>query len=121
MQASIRPAATQLPCTAAIVGLRKSWMRMQRSKYMTFSCWNLPSGVARMATHASGASWPTRALRSWPDEKCSPAPASTTTRTASSASASSKAASRSSISAVFWALATSGRFIVMVATAPSTS
>ena len=31
MAASMRPAATQLPCTAAIVGLRKSWMRRQRS------------------------------------------------------------------------------------------
>ena len=31
MAASINPAATQLPCTAAMVGLRKSWIRMQRS------------------------------------------------------------------------------------------
>ena len=31
MQASMRPAATQLPCTAAMVGLRKSWMRLHRS------------------------------------------------------------------------------------------
>ena len=29
--ASMSPAATQLPCTAAMVGLRKSWMRRQRS------------------------------------------------------------------------------------------
>src|SRR6266567_2156063 len=43
-----------------------------------------------------------------------------TTRTSSSASAMSKAASTSSMSAVFWALATSGRFMVMVAMGPST-
>jgi len=44
-----------------------------------------------------------------------------TTRTSSSASAASNAASRSSRRALFCALATSGRFIVMVATWPSTS
>ena len=74
MAASIRPAATQLPCTAAIVGLRKSWMRRQRSKYIVFSWWNLPSGVSRCATHGSDPSPPTRAFRSWPEEKCLPAP-----------------------------------------------
>ena len=91
MQASISPAATHLPCTAAMVGLRKSWMRRQRSTYMTCSWRNLPSGVARIATHSSAASSPTSALRSWPALKCLPAPARTTTRTSSSASARSKA------------------------------
>ena len=120
MAASIRPAATQLPWTAAIVGLRKSWMRRQRSKYIVFSCWNLPSGVSRSATQV-GAVAADQALRSWPEEKCLPAPARMTTRTASSASARSKAASISSMSVESCALATSGRFMVMVATAPSVS
>jgi hypothetical protein len=62
-----------------------------------------------------------RALRSWPEEKCLPSPASTSTRTSSSASARSRAASISSIMRLSWALATSGRLIVIVATGPSTS
>ena len=48
MQASITPAAMHLPCTAAMVGLRKSWIFRHRSKYMIFSCRNLPSGVSRI-------------------------------------------------------------------------
>ena len=64
MQASITPAAMHLPCTAAMVGFRKSRMRKQRSKYMTFSWWYLPSGVSRMSRHSSGSVSPTSALRS---------------------------------------------------------
>ncbi len=120
MAASISPAATQLPWTAAIVGLRKSWIRRQRSKYIVFSWWNSPSGVSRIATHGSEPSPATSAVRSWPDEKCLPAPARITTRTLSSASARSKAASISSISVESCAFATSGRFMVIVATGPST-
>jgi hypothetical protein len=121
MHASISPAAMHEPCTAAIVGLRKSWMRRHRSKYMTRSWWYLPSGVSRMRRHSSGSTSPTKALRSCPAEKCFPAAARMTTRTSSSASAREKAASSSSMRVVFWALATSGRFMVMVATAPSTA
>ena len=121
MQASITPAATHLPCTAAMVGLRKSRMRRQRSKYITFSWCHLPSGVSRICRHLSGSTSPTSAFRSCPAEKCLPLAASTTTRTSSSASARSNAASISSIIWVSWALATCGRFMVMVATGPSTS
>ena len=95
-----------------MVGLRKSWIRRQRSTYMTCSWWNLPSGVSRMATHVVGRPrLPTSAFRSCPELKCLPAPARITTRTSSSASARSKAASSASMSALFWALATSGRFM----------
>ena len=45
MHASMRPAATHLPWTAAMVGLRKSWILRQLSTYMTCSWRNLPSGV----------------------------------------------------------------------------
>ena len=48
MHASIRPAAEHVPCTAAIVTLRKSRMRTSLSKYMVCSCASLPSGVSRM-------------------------------------------------------------------------
>src|SRR5437870_3119182 len=88
---------------------------------MTCSWRSLPSGVSRMARHGSAAAGSSRPFRSWPDEKCFPAPARITTRTLSSASALSKAASSSSSSAVDWALAALGRFMVTVATAPSTS
>ena len=88
---------------------------------MIFSWRILPSGVSRMRRHLSGSPSPMRDFRSWPDEKCFPAPARITTRTESSASARSKASSISSMSRVSWALAISGRFMVMVATVPSTS
>ncbi len=87
---------------------------------MTFSWYILPSGVSRIRRHLSGSESPMRAFRSWPDEKCFPAPARITTRTESSASAWSKASSISSMSRVSWALAISGRFMVMVATVPLT-
>ena len=45
MQASISPAAEQVPCTAAIVGLRKSRILTSLSQYMTCSWRSLPSGV----------------------------------------------------------------------------
>jgi len=74
-----------------------------------------------MAIQGSSPSPATSAFRSWPDEKCLPAAARITTRTPSSASARSSAASISSIMVELWALATSGRFMVMVATALSAS
>ena len=62
--ASIRPAAEHVPCTAAIVGLRKSRMRTSLSKYMTCSWRSLPSGVSRIAAQCSS---PARSsFRSWP-------------------------------------------------------
>ena len=72
MHASIRPAATHLPCTAAMVGLRKSWIRRHRSTYMTCSWWNLPSGVSRMATHSSAPSLPTMLLEVVPGAEVLP-------------------------------------------------
>ena len=104
-----------------MVGLGKSRMRRQRSKYMVFSWRNLPSGVSRMSRHLSGSTSPTQRLEVVAGgEVGGPLAAITTTRTSSSASARSKAASSSSMSWVSWALATSGRFKVMVATASST-
>ncbi len=37
MQASMRPAATHFPWTAAMVGLRKSWILRHFSTYITCS------------------------------------------------------------------------------------
>ena len=53
MQASIRPAAEQTPCTAAIVIFGKSRIRMSLSQYMTCSWRSLPSGVDRSAAQCS--------------------------------------------------------------------
>ena len=119
MHASISPAAEHVPCTAAIVTLRKSRMRTSLSKYMVCSCASLPSGVSRIAAQCSSPA--SSSFRSWPAEKCLPSAASTTTRTSSSASARSNAASSSSISRLFCALAASGRASVIVAIGPSTS
>ena len=49
------PAAEHVPCTAAIVTLRKSRMRTSLSKYMVCSCASLPSGVSRIAAQYSSA------------------------------------------------------------------
>ena len=46
MHASMSPAAEHVPCTAAIVGLRRSRIFTSLSKYMTCSWRSLPSGVA---------------------------------------------------------------------------
>ncbi len=119
MQASIRPAAEQVPCTAAMVGLRQLRHRSDRSQYMTCSWRHLPSAVPRMAAQRSSPA--ISSLRSWPAEKCLPSAASTTTRTASSASDSIRAASSSSIMAALSALAASGRAMVTVATGPDTA
>ena len=119
MQASIRPAAEQVPCTAAMVGLRQLRHRSDRSQYMTCSWRHLPSAVARMAAQRSSPA--ISSLRSWPAEKCRPSAASTMTRTAPSASDSIRAASSSSIMAALSALAASGRAMVTVATGPDTA
>ena len=119
MHASMRPAAEHVPCTAAIVTLRKSRMRTSLSKYMSARAASLPSGVSRIAAQCSSPA--SSSLRSWPAEKCLPSAASTTTRTSASASARSNAASSSSISWLFCAFAASGRSSVIVATGPSTA
>jgi hypothetical protein len=53
IDASIRPAAEHVPCTAAIVGLRKSRILTSLSKYIVCSCASLPSGVSRIAAQCS--------------------------------------------------------------------
>ena len=73
------PAAEHVPCTAAIVGLRKSRIFTSLSKYMTCSWRSLPSGVSRIAAQCSSPA--SSSFRSWPAEKCLPSAASTTTRT----------------------------------------
>ena len=56
--------------------------------------------------------------RSWPAEKCLPAPARMMTRTASSSTARRKASSSSSSRMRLWAFSTSGRLVVIFRTAP---
>ena len=73
MQASISPAAMQLPWTAAMVGLRKSWMLLAAVEVhdllvAELALRRLPHGRHSVRPRRR----PTRALRSWPDEKCLP-------------------------------------------------
>ena len=60
-------------------------------------------------------------LRSWPAEKCFPLARNTITETSLSSAARVHAASSSSSSSGFWALAASGRLSVMVAMRSATS
>src|SRR5438034_5216958 len=62
-----------------------------------------------------------RLPRSWPAEKCLPAPATMMTRVSASSVATRKASSSSRIITRLWALSTSGRLAVMRRTAPSFS
>ena len=74
-----------------------------------------PTGWAFWSSSSSGLP------RSWPAEKCAPAPATMMTRVASSCDAARNASSSSRIITRLWALSTSGRFAVMRSTAPSFS
>ena len=92
-----------------MVGLGKSRMRRQRSKYMVFSWWNLPSGVSRMSRHLSGSTSPTQRLevvaRGEVAARWRPAPPPARRRRPRPGR---RRASSSSMSWVSWALATSG-------------
>ena len=92
-----------------MVGLRKSWSLTQRSKYMTCSWRSLPSGVSRIrppsgrsASHELLEVVPGREVLALGRQHHHPHVVVGVGR--------SKAASSSSMSCVFWALAASGRF-----------
>src|SRR6185312_4613745 len=100
-----------------MVGLGRSRQRMVFSKKRSHSRRYSPlkpgsSGVFFWSSISCGLP------RSWPAEKCLPAPARMITRTSASSTALLNASSSSSSRTRDWAFSTSGRLVVILCTAP---